>query len=68
MDPKNGHFRLILLYICSFYSRYNTDWIANMEIGLDPNNSVIMRLRCSCTIHVAETKALICTFVFVYAK
>ena len=34
----------ICLYI---YSRYNTDWIANTEIGLDPSNSVIKRLRCS---------------------
>ena len=25
----------------SFYSRYNSDWIANTEIGLDHNNSVI---------------------------
>ena len=24
----------------------NTDWIANTEIGLDTNNSNIMRLRC----------------------
>ena len=29
-----------------FYSPYNTDWIANTEIGLDPNNSVIKRLWC----------------------
>ena len=26
--------------------QYNTDWIANTEIGLDPSNSVIKRLRC----------------------
>ena len=26
---------------------YNTDWIANKEIGLDPSNSVIKRLRCN---------------------
>ena len=43
----NGHFRLILLYIYIFYSRNNTDWIANVKIGLNPNNSVIKRLRCS---------------------
>ena len=28
----------------AFYSHYNTVWIANMEIVLDPNNSVIKRL------------------------
>ena len=39
---------IILLYIYIFYSCYNTDWIANMEIVLDPNNSVIKRLRCMC--------------------
>ena len=33
--------RLFLLYVYTFHSRYNTDWIANMEIGLDPSNSVI---------------------------
>ena len=37
-------------YLCynvyTFYSR-NTDWIANTEIGLDPSNSVIKRLRCT---------------------
>ena len=27
-------------------ARYNTVWIANTEIGLDPNNSVIKRLWC----------------------
>ena len=26
-----------ILYVYTFYSRYNTDWIANEEIGLDPN-------------------------------
>ena len=34
--------------IYAFYSRYNTVWIANTEIGLDPNNSVIKRLWCIC--------------------
>ena len=29
-----------------FDSCYYTDWIANTEIGLDPNNSVIKRLWC----------------------
>ena len=29
-----------------FYSRYNTDRIANTENVLDPNNSAIKRLRC----------------------
>ena len=28
----------------AFYSPYNTVWIANTEIGLDPKNSVIKRL------------------------
>ena len=28
------------------FSWYNTDWISNMEIGLDPNNSVIQRMWC----------------------
>ena len=43
---------VILHYFCymslqsTFYSRYNTDWIVNTDIGLDPNNSVIKRLRC----------------------
>ena len=32
--------------IYAFYSPYNTVWIANTEIGLDPNNSVIKRLCC----------------------
>ena len=30
---------MILLYNYAFYSRYNTDWMANTEIVLDPNNS-----------------------------
>ena len=40
---------VILDYFCylsidTFYSHYNTVWIANTEIGLDPNNySVIKR-------------------------
>ena len=29
---------VIFLYVYIFYFRYNTDWIANMEIGLYPNN------------------------------
>ena len=29
-----------------FYSPYNMVWIANTEISLDPNNSVIKRLWC----------------------
>ena len=37
---------LLLLYIYMFYSRHNTDWIANTENVLDPNNSAIKRLRC----------------------
>ena len=35
-----------LLFIYAFYFRYNTDWIANMEIGLAPMNNVIKRLWC----------------------
>ena len=31
----------------AFYSQYNTVWIANMEIFLDPENSVIKRLWCT---------------------
>ena len=34
------------IYGYIFYSLYSTDWIANTEIVLDPNNSVIKRLRC----------------------
>ena len=30
----------------AFYSQYNMVWIANMEIGSDPNSSVIKRLWC----------------------
>ena len=41
-----GHFRLFLLCVYTFYSQYNTDWIANTEISLDPINSVIKRLWC----------------------
>ena len=37
---------LFLLYVYTFYSRYNTDWIANTKIGLDHSNRVIKRLRC----------------------
>ena len=36
----------ILLYVYIFHSHYNTEWIAKTEIGLDPSNSVIKRLRC----------------------
>ena len=41
-----GHFRLFLPYVFTFYSPYNTNWIANTGIGLDHNNSVIKRLWC----------------------
>ena len=45
--------------IC-FFSCYNTDWIANTEIGLDASNSVIKRLRCifQCpnTVQAKQTK------------
>ena len=36
----------ICIYMYVFYSHYNTDWIANTEIGLDPNNSVMKRFCC----------------------
>ena len=39
-----GHFRLIFLYTYTFYSSYTTVWIANTEIGLEQNDSVIKRL------------------------
>ena len=42
-----SHFRQILLYVYTFFSRYKMEWIANTKIGLDPNNSVIKRLRCT---------------------
>ena len=45
MTP-NDHLGLIFLFNYTFYSHYNKDWIANTEIGLDPNNSVIKRLWC----------------------
>ena len=41
-----GQFRHFLLYVYTFYSRYNTDRIAYTEIGLDPYKSVIKRLWC----------------------
>ena len=53
MDPKWSNFA-ICLYI---YSLYNTDWIANTEIVLDPNNSVIKRLRCTILITVTDSMA-----------
>ena len=31
----------------AFYSRYNTVWIANTDIGLNPKDSVIKRLWCT---------------------
>ena len=33
-------------YVYTFYSHYTTACIANTEIGLEPNNSVIKRLWC----------------------
>ena len=38
----------------AFYSRYNTVWRANTEIGLDPKNGVIKRLR----VHVYSHQVL----------
>ena len=40
----NYYLGLFFQYKYTYYSRYNTDWIANTEIGLDPNNSDIKRL------------------------
>ena len=34
-------------YVYTFYCHYSTDWIANTEIGLNPNKSVIKWLRCN---------------------
>ena len=42
----NDHLGLIFLFNYTFYSLNNTDWIANTDIGLGPNNSVIKRLWC----------------------
>ena len=39
---------ITFLYNYTFYSLYNTIWIANTEMCLDPNNSVIKRLWCMC--------------------
>ena len=36
-----------MLYVYTFHSHYNTEWIANTGIGLDTNNCVIKRLRCT---------------------
>ena len=54
-----GHFRLILLYNYTFYSRHNTEWIANTEIVLDPNNSIVKRLWCSYCINSLKVKRLL---------
>ena len=43
---QNDHSGQIFLSNYTFYSRYNMDQVANMEIGLDLNNSVIKRLSC----------------------
>ena len=45
--PKTSNDYGNFLYNYTFYSRYNTVWIANTEIGLDPNNSVIKRFWCT---------------------
>ena len=42
------HLGLIFPFNYTFYSRNNTGWIANKEIDLDPNNSVINWLWCIC--------------------
>ena len=53
-----GPLYYIFLHNYTFYSRYNTIWIANMEIGLDPNNSVIKRLWCMYKQIVMEARIL----------
>ena len=58
-----GHFRLIFLYNYLFYSRYKTVWIANTEIGLDPNNSVIKRLWCIFNIAQNRVNSKSLTFI-----
>ena len=44
VKPQLDYF---LLYLYTLNSCYNTDLLANTEIGLDPINSVIKRLRCT---------------------
>ena len=47
------HLGLIFPFNYTFYFRNNTGWIANKEIDLDPNNSVINWLWCICKlVHV----------------
>ena len=43
--PQNS-FLTFLLHSYILYIHYNLYWIANKEIGFDPNNSVIKRLWC----------------------
>ena len=43
----NDHLGLVFLFNYTFYSCYNTDWIAYTEIGLDHNNSAVKRLCCT---------------------
>ena len=45
IDPKWSNFA-IYMHLCILLC-YNTDWITNTQIVLDPNNSVIKRLRCN---------------------
>ena len=37
---------MYLLCVYIFDSHYNANLIANTEIGLDPNNSIIKRFKC----------------------
>ena len=55
-------------YITTFYSRYNMYWIANTEIGLDPNNSVIKRLWCIANLQASSSlNCLILSWLWVGA-
>ena len=59
---------LILLYIYIFYSHYNTDWIANTEIVMDPNDSVIKRLRCTKNLKFLPESIYLLSMRYLYRK
>ena len=51
---------------CAFYSQYNTVWIANTEIGLNSNSSIIKRLWCMSKLmyrYIAISKNFILAFL-----
>ena len=43
-EPQSAISDKFSYIIYTFYSHYNTVWITNTEIALNPNNSVIKRL------------------------